>query len=99
MTPGMITAEMEPTTELTSENISNTTRNIKRLDNSHGRFFCRYPFKHAQVTPNDPAMPCCRFNHHFLDDKDKGSITDFANMFSDIRKKMINNEYVPGCWK
>ena len=69
------------------------------MDNSHGRFFCRYPFKHAQVTPNDPAMPCCRFNHHFLDEKDKGEITDFANMFTDIRQKMLNNEYVPGCWK
>lgn len=67
--------------------------------NSKGRFFCRYPFKHAQVTPNDPAMPCCRFNHNFLDERDKGDITDFDNMFTDIREKMLNNEYVPGCWK
>ena len=65
----------------------------------HGRFFCRYPFKHAQVTPNDPAMPCCRFNHNFLDKADKGKIQNFKNLFKDIRKKMLNNEYVPGCWK
>ena len=66
---------------------------------TEGKFHCRYPFKHAQVTPNDPAMPCCRFNHNFLDERDKGDITDFDNLFTDIREKMLNNEYVPGCWK
>ena len=61
--------------------------------------FCPLPFSHLAVRPNGKVYPCCIFDWaHVPNDLDLNHPDVFNHPFmQDIRKKMKNNESVPGC--
>ncbi len=79
------------------------------MDTVNNKFFCFYPFRSVDVTADSTIMPCCTFDI----DANSGCGTrpkvDSNNSLSDIfndshymktlRKKMLNNEEVAGCWR
>lgn len=59
---------------------------------------CDLPFHHMAVRPDGKIYPCCYFKPEHIPDDLTLQNGNFNHPFmNDLRKKMLKDEYVPGC--
>lgn len=62
---------------------------------------CAALWSHARVTVEGTVTPCCRYNHHKQSEqpklKDGIGAALKSDFFEDVRRKMLNGEYVKEC--